>query len=96
MKPIALFKADNDKQYRLTRIEEGSRRASSKPRCPAKIYHREEGGEWSHLHTFDAEKSTANKNSAYTDRKHDTTLIEEAKEEIEWLDGASITETRRM
>lgn len=75
--------------------EKGKRRASNKPRCPVKIYEKDSDGGWAPLETLDAEKPTANKDSAFTDMKTPLTCWNEAIEAIRFYDESETRDERR-
>lgn len=87
MRQIGVLKTEQQ-TYKVTKQERG-KRATSKPRYPAKIYEKNPEGGWEFLESFDAKKPHK-KNRM----KSDSDVWQDAIERIRFYDESEIVDER--
>lgn len=93
MRELGIVKKENQ-MYKVTMQEEGLRSTTS-PRCPIKVYEKDDSGGWSHLETLDGEKPGTDKNKAFTNMKSEYQAWQDALETIRFYDESDIVDERK-
>lgn len=93
MRPLGVLRTEQQ-AYKVTMQEEG-KRGMSEPRCPIKVYEKDDSGGWSHLETLDGEKPGTDKNKAYTRLKSERQAWQDAIDAIRFYDNTDIVDERK-
>lgn len=86
MKVIGKLESDEGEKFRVKRLKEGRRR-SGHPRVPVfvEIWSREQQ-QWNEAAKFNGETpESARRGSSFCQRKDDGTIMQEAREEANWI-----------